>query len=59
MCFQDVCFSMPLCDSKVEEVSMEDLFELSEIEKQNLGKVKHNTYLWTVEYVLQSFGSLV
>ncbi|KAK1562819.1 hypothetical protein Q3G72_017602 [Acer saccharum] len=35
----DVCFSMPLCRSKVEQVTTEDLVELSEIEKQNLGQV--------------------
>ncbi|XP_014494846.1 uncharacterized protein LOC106756781 [Vigna radiata var. radiata] len=36
----DVCFSMPLCHSKVEQVATEDLVELSEIEKQNLGQIK-------------------
>lgn len=30
---------MPLCRSKVEQVATEDLVELSEIEKQNLGQV--------------------
>lgn len=30
---------MPLCHSKVEEVTTEDLVELSEIEKRNLGQV--------------------
>lgn len=35
----DVCFSMPLCHSKVEQVTTEDLVELSEIEKHNLGQV--------------------
>ncbi|OIW11398.1 hypothetical protein TanjilG_10716 [Lupinus angustifolius] len=37
---QDVCFSMPLCHSKVEQVTTEDLAELSEIEKQNLGQTR-------------------
>lgn len=36
---QNVSFSMPLCHSKVEEVTAEDLVALSEIEKNNLGKV--------------------
>ncbi|MED6106202.1 hypothetical protein PIB30_002655 [Stylosanthes scabra] len=36
----DVCFSMPLCRSKVEQTSTEDLVELSEIEKQNLGQTR-------------------
>lgn len=30
---------MPLCRSKVEQVKTEDLVELAEIEKQNLGQV--------------------
>ncbi|KAL6336163.1 hypothetical protein AAG906_011045 [Vitis piasezkii] len=30
---------MPLCCSKVEQVTTEDLVELSEIEKHNLGQV--------------------
>ncbi|KAL8517620.1 hypothetical protein ACS0TY_015750 [Phlomoides rotata] len=36
----DVSFTMPLCHSKVEEVTAEDLVELSEIEKHNLGKTR-------------------
>ncbi|KAL2345333.1 hypothetical protein Fmac_006618 [Flemingia macrophylla] len=36
----DLRFSMPLCHSKVEEVAFEDLVELSEIEKQNLGQTR-------------------
>ena len=30
---------MPLCCSKVEQVTTEDLVELSEIEKHNLGQI--------------------
>ncbi|XP_061374756.1 uncharacterized protein LOC133316978 [Gastrolobium bilobum] len=37
-CIKDVYFSMPLCHSKVEQVTTDDLVELSEIEKQNLGQ---------------------
>ncbi|CBI34121.3 uncharacterized protein LOC100257121 [Vitis vinifera] len=36
----DVCFSMPLCHSKVEQATTEDLVELSEIEKCNLGQTR-------------------
>uniref|UniRef100_A0A803QIA1 Protein downstream neighbor of Son n=1 Tax=Cannabis sativa TaxID=3483 RepID=A0A803QIA1_CANSA len=39
----DVCFSMPLCHSKVEQVTTEDLVELSEIEKQNLGQTRRRS----------------
>ncbi|XP_061372133.1 uncharacterized protein LOC133314644 [Gastrolobium bilobum] len=35
----DLCFSMPLCHSEVEQVATEDLVELSEIERQNLGQL--------------------
>ncbi|KAK9072731.1 hypothetical protein SSX86_009166 [Deinandra increscens subsp. villosa] len=40
---QDITFSMPLCHSEVEQVTKEDLFELSEIEKYNLGKTTRTT----------------
>ncbi|XP_022747446.1 uncharacterized protein LOC111297096 isoform X4 [Durio zibethinus] len=36
----DVSYSMPLCRSQVEQVTTEDLVELSEIEKHNLGQVR-------------------
>ncbi|XP_059668609.1 uncharacterized protein LOC132313713 [Cornus florida] len=36
----DICFSMPLCQSKVEQVTKEDMVELSEIENQNLGQIR-------------------
>ncbi|PIN20246.1 hypothetical protein CDL12_07067 [Handroanthus impetiginosus] len=39
----DVSFSMPLCHSKVEEVTAEDLVELFEIEKHNLGQLNKQT----------------
>lgn len=35
----DISFTMPLC-SEVEQISREDLVELSEIEKHNLGQAK-------------------
>ena len=40
MLLQDASFSMPLCHSKVVEVTAEDLVALSEIERNNLGKVR-------------------
>lgn len=36
----DISFSMPLSNSKVEQVTTEDLAELSEIEKHNLGQTR-------------------
>ena len=35
---------MPLCRSQVEQVTTEDLVELSEIEKHNLGQVCTSFY---------------
>lgn len=45
---------MPLCRSKVEQVTTEDLVELSEIEKQNLGKVDiyASLYIRELQYIL-------
>ena len=40
---------MPLCHSKVEQVATEDLVELSEIEKQNLGQVC--IYMLLIQYL--------
>ncbi|GJX67090.1 protein downstream neighbor of Son [Tanacetum coccineum] len=37
---QDVCFTMPLCRSKVEQDTAEDLIELSEIERHSVGMSK-------------------
>ncbi|KAD0864875.1 hypothetical protein E3N88_43603 [Mikania micrantha] len=42
---QDISYNMPLCHSKVEQVTTEDLFELSEIEKHNLGKTRRTVSL--------------
>ncbi|XP_074298164.1 uncharacterized protein LOC141628984 [Silene latifolia] len=36
----DISYSMPFCSSEVEQISREDLVELSEILKQNLGQAK-------------------
>ncbi|KAG6770291.1 hypothetical protein POTOM_025968 [Populus tomentosa] len=50
----DICFSMPLCHSKVEQVTTEDLVELSEIEKQNLGQTRRLSSLSDVDNSPQS-----
>ncbi|KAB1205646.1 hypothetical protein CJ030_MR7G017818 [Morella rubra] len=50
----DVCFSMPLCHSKVEQVTTEDLVELSEIEKQNLGQTRRLSSLSDIDNSQQS-----
>ncbi|CAN4089681.1 unnamed protein product [Withania somnifera] len=45
----DVSFSMPLCQSKLEELSTEELVELSEIEKQNLGQTRRRSAMSDVD----------
>ncbi|GAV63900.1 hypothetical protein CFOL_v3_07418 [Cephalotus follicularis] len=50
----DVYFSMPLCRSKVEQVTTEDLVELSEIEKHNLGQTRRSSSLSDVDNTPQS-----
>ncbi|KAJ4840091.1 hypothetical protein Tsubulata_009910 [Turnera subulata] len=50
----DMCFSMPLCHSKVEQVATEDLIELSEIEKQNLGQTRRRSSFSDVDNSPQS-----
>lgn len=50
----DVCFSMPLCHSKVEQVTTEDLVELSEIEKHNLGQTRRLSSLSDIDNSSQS-----
>ncbi|GLT88392.1 hypothetical protein SLE2022_064190 [Rubroshorea leprosula] len=50
----DICFSMPLCHSKVEQVTTEDLVELSEIEKHNLGQAQRQNSFSEVDNTPQS-----
>ncbi|XP_076952932.1 uncharacterized protein LOC143626872 [Bidens hawaiensis] len=51
---QDISFTMPLCHSKVEQVTTEDLFELSEIEKHNLGQTRRTVSLSDVDNTPES-----
>ncbi|KAK8371149.1 hypothetical protein V6Z12_A01G225900 [Gossypium hirsutum] len=51
---QDVSFSMPLCHSYVEHVTTEDLLELSEIEKHNLGQTRRMNSFSDVDNTPQS-----
>ncbi|KAL8152402.1 hypothetical protein V2J09_010162 [Rumex salicifolius] len=53
----DISFSMPLCSSKVEEISREDLVELSEIEKHNLGQAKRLISMSDIDNSSQSLLS--
>ncbi|KAK8504450.1 hypothetical protein V6N12_030546 [Hibiscus sabdariffa] len=51
---QDVSFSMPLCHSQVEHVTTEDLLELSEIEKHNLGQTRRMNSFSDIDNTPQS-----
>ncbi|EPS69589.1 hypothetical protein M569_05177, partial [Genlisea aurea] len=50
----DVYFCMPLCISKLEEAAAEDLAELSEMEKHNLGQVRKTVPVTGVDNTSQS-----
>lgn len=50
----DIQFSMPLCHSKVEQHTTEDLVELSEIEKHNLGQIRRHRSMSDVDNSPQS-----
>ncbi|GMI63312.1 hypothetical protein like AT3G54750 [Hibiscus trionum] len=50
----DVSFSMPLCHSQVEQVTTEDLVELSEMEKHNLGQTRRVNSFSDVDNTPQS-----
>ncbi|GMP98465.1 hypothetical protein CsSME_00046341 [Camellia sinensis var. sinensis] len=50
----DISFSMPLCYSKVEQTTTEDLVELSEMEKHNLGQIRRQSSMSNVDNSPQS-----
>ncbi|TYJ39495.1 hypothetical protein E1A91_A04G073900v1 [Gossypium mustelinum] len=50
----DVSFTMPLCRSQVEQVTTEDLVELSEIEKRSLGQTRRMNSFSDVDNTPQS-----
>ncbi|PQM35824.1 uncharacterized protein Pyn_33507 [Prunus yedoensis var. nudiflora] len=50
----DVCFSMPLCRSKVEQVAQEVLIELSEMEKQNFSQTRRSSSLSDIDNTPES-----
>ncbi|XP_006664217.1 uncharacterized protein LOC102705772 isoform X2 [Oryza brachyantha] len=52
-----VPFSMPLCNTEVEQVTEDDLIELSEIQKRNLGQTLHIDAMSDVDNTTQSLLS--
>ncbi|XP_066359474.1 uncharacterized protein [Miscanthus floridulus] len=52
-----VCFSMPLCNTEVEQATEDDLIELSEIQRRNLGQAVNLDALSDVDNTTQSLLS--
>lgn len=50
----DIHYTMPLCQSKVEQITTEDLVELSEMEKNNLGQIRRQASMSDVDNSSQS-----
>ncbi|XP_020091412.1 protein downstream neighbor of Son isoform X1 [Ananas comosus] len=55
----DICFSMPLCRAEVEQASEDDLVELSEIEKRNLGQAFLSDSFSDIDNTPQSLLSFI
>uniref|UniRef100_A0A1J3EC18 Protein downstream neighbor of Son n=1 Tax=Noccaea caerulescens TaxID=107243 RepID=A0A1J3EC18_NOCCA len=51
----DICYSMPLCKTKMDETTVEDLAELSEIENHNLGQTRRSRSVSTIDNTPESF----
>ncbi|XP_077242997.1 downstream neighbor of Son [Tasmannia lanceolata] len=55
----DISFTMPLCHSKVEQAAEEDLVELSEIEKSNVGQTRRFNSMSDVDNSSQSLLAFI
>ncbi|ESQ44995.1 hypothetical protein EUTSA_v10010226mg [Eutrema salsugineum] len=51
----DVCYSMPLCKTKMDQTTVEDLAELSEIENHNLGQTRRLRSVSNTDNTPESF----
>ncbi|CAN6977623.1 unnamed protein product [Brassica rapa subsp. trilocularis] len=51
----DICYSMPLCKTKIDETTVEDLAELSEIENHNLGQARRLRSVSNIDNTPESF----
>ncbi|CAH8381607.1 unnamed protein product [Eruca vesicaria subsp. sativa] len=51
----DICYSMPLCKTKMDETTVEDLEEISEIENHNLGQTRRLRSVSNIDNTPQSF----
>ncbi|XP_010554532.1 PREDICTED: uncharacterized protein LOC104824220 isoform X2 [Tarenaya hassleriana] len=55
----DISYSMPLCRSKMEQVTTEDLVELSEMEKHNLGQTRHRSSFSDIDNTPESLLAFI
>ncbi|XP_009116150.1 protein downstream neighbor of Son isoform X2 [Brassica rapa] len=51
----DICYSMPLCKTKIDETTVEDLAELSKIENHNLGQARRLRSVSNIDNTPESF----
>ncbi|KAL0867139.1 hypothetical protein Bca101_046257 [Brassica carinata] len=51
----DICYTMPLCKTKMDETTVEDLAELSEIENHNLGQTRRLRSVSNIDNTPESF----
>ncbi|XP_013602178.1 PREDICTED: protein downstream neighbor of Son-like [Brassica oleracea var. oleracea] len=51
----DICYTMPLCKTKIDETTVEDLAELSEIENHNLGQARRLRSVSNIDNTPESF----
>ncbi|KAJ0246992.1 Downstream neighbor of Son [Hirschfeldia incana] len=51
----DICYSIPLCKTKIDEMTVEDLAELSEIENHNLGQARRLRSVSNIDNTPESF----
>ncbi|KAG7560874.1 hypothetical protein ISN45_Aa05g023510 [Arabidopsis thaliana x Arabidopsis arenosa] len=55
----DICYSMPLCKTKMDQTTVEDLAELSEIENHNLGQIRRSRSVSNIDNTPESFLAFV
>ncbi|CAL9246367.1 unnamed protein product [Arabidopsis halleri] len=55
----DISYSMPLCKTKMDQTTVEDLAELSEIENHNLGQIRRLRSVSNIDNTPESFLAFV
>ncbi|ANM65041.1 downstream neighbor of Son [Arabidopsis thaliana] len=55
----DICYSMPLCKTKMDQTTVEDLAELSELENHNIGQIRRSRSVSNIDNTPESFLAFV